>query len=146
MGRRPDSMAKETEKTLSVKELSKRIGLTPRTIRYYEEIGILRGIARDKNGRRRYNERDTHLAELVKRARHVGLSLGEIRELIALLVEDEGGEEFLHRSRKILQEHVQNLESKMHQLGTTKNMLTREIDKIESRLAGREKIDEEVLR
>jgi DNA-binding transcriptional MerR regulator len=144
MGRRSDIMVKENEKTLSVKELSKRIGLTPRTIRYYEEIGVLKGIARDKNSHRIYNERDVHLVELVKRARHVGMSLEEIRELSTLLVENEAEEEFMHRSLQILRGHVRNLETKMHQLTTTKDMLTREIDKIESRLVKLKETKKEV--
>ena len=54
------SEKREFEKTMTTKELAEKVKLTPRSIRYYEEIGILGGISRDPYNRRRYTERDVY--------------------------------------------------------------------------------------
>ena len=52
------SRTPEAKETMTIKELAEKVKLTPRTIRYYEQVGILNGISRDPYNRRRYTERD----------------------------------------------------------------------------------------
>ena len=68
---------------LRIGEVAKRTGTTPRTIRYYEEIGLLPAVAgRDPGSHRLYGERDVErLEELLRMKDVLGVSLDELREL-----------------------------------------------------------------
>jgi DNA-binding transcriptional MerR regulator len=73
-----------TEKRLRIGDLAKLTGTTPRTIRYYEEIGLLAGEPREPGAHRTYGEGDLErLQELLRLRELLGLSLEELRELAA---------------------------------------------------------------
>jgi len=69
---------------MNIGEAAKRSGLTAKTIRFYEDIGLVPAAGRDANGYRRYGEREVHLLHFVHRARSLGFSVDDCRELIAL--------------------------------------------------------------
>ncbi len=64
-------------------ELAGRLDLNTQTIRYYERIGLLPEPERTEAGYRIYKEEDERRLNFVKNARNVGLSLGEIKEVLA---------------------------------------------------------------
>ncbi|MEA2209495.1 MAG: MerR family transcriptional regulator, repressor of the yfmOP operon, partial [Solirubrobacteraceae bacterium] len=67
---------------IRIGEVAERVGVTPRTIRYYEEIGLLRGDKRPKGSHRLYDEGDVErLAELTRLRDLLNLSLDELRQL-----------------------------------------------------------------
>jgi DNA-binding transcriptional MerR regulator len=70
---------------LRIGEVAKRVGTTPRTIRYYEEIGILPSEGGRESGRHRlYGERDVQrLTDALRLKELLGVSLDELRELLA---------------------------------------------------------------
>ena len=71
--------------SLSIGELAVRTGTTPETIRYYERIGVLPAPSRKGGGRyRRYGSTDVERLRFVRRARALGFSLDEVRELLGL--------------------------------------------------------------
>ena len=76
------------ERTLRIGEVAERVGVTTRTIRYYEELGLLgTGAARTKGTHRLYTEADiTRLEELIRLRDLLGLSL---EELVALAEAEE---------------------------------------------------------
>ncbi|MEW5830251.1 MAG: heavy metal-responsive transcriptional regulator [Chloroflexota bacterium] len=69
---------------MKIQELAKITGVSAKTIRYYEEIGLLPAPARGENNYRQYDERDVERLRLVAGARRLDLSLEEIREILAL--------------------------------------------------------------
>lgn len=69
---------------MKIKDLSLDSGVPAKTIRYYEEIGVLPPAKRLPNGYRTYSESDLDRLRLVSGARQVGLSLKEIREIIEM--------------------------------------------------------------
>lgn len=69
---------------MTIGKAAKRAGLSARTIRYYESIGVLRRAAR-KNTYRLYSERDVNLLRLVARARDLGLPPAELRQLAKIV-------------------------------------------------------------
>ena len=72
---------------LRIGEVAQRVGVTPRTIRYYEELGLLAGGARSKGMHRQYTDADvTRLRELIRLRELLGLSL---EELVALAEAEE---------------------------------------------------------
>jgi DNA-binding transcriptional MerR regulator len=65
-----------------IDQVAARTGLTKRTLRYYEEIGLLAPPTRTEGGYRLYSEQDIAHLELIKRLRDLlGFSLAEIREM-----------------------------------------------------------------
>jgi len=69
---------------MKIQELSARTGISQKTIRYYESIDVLPTPSRQPNGYRMYAEQDVDRLQLVNGARRLGLSLNDIKEVIAL--------------------------------------------------------------
>ncbi len=69
---------------MKIQDVAQKTGVSTKTIRYYEEIGLLPNPARDDNNYRQYDERDVERLRLVAGARRLDLSLEEIREILAL--------------------------------------------------------------
>lgn len=69
---------------MKIRELAQRTGVNPKTIRYYEAIGLLPPPARAENNYREYTEEDVERLRLVIGARRLDLSLAEIGEILAL--------------------------------------------------------------
>ena len=70
---------------MKIGDVAARVGTTPRTIRYYEEIGLLRGAEDRPSGRHRaYGEADVErLREILRLKEVLGVSLDELRQLLA---------------------------------------------------------------
>ncbi len=73
---------------MNIGEVSERAGLPAKTIRYYEDIGMITP-ARGENGYRRFSEQDLHKLVFLGRARLLGFSIERCRNLLALY-EDQG--------------------------------------------------------
>ncbi|QCO56349.1 Cu(I)-responsive transcriptional regulator [Pseudorhodobacter turbinis] len=68
---------------MNIKEAGARAGLPPKTIRYYEEVGLIRPL-RDTNGYRVFRETDVHKLGFLGRARALGFTLEDCRVLLSL--------------------------------------------------------------
>ncbi|MEX5293674.1 MerR family transcriptional regulator [Kocuria sp. CPCC 205268] len=88
--------------TMQIGELAERTGLSLRTIRHYDEVGLLPA-SRTEGGFRVYTERDVERLTHIKRMKPLGFTLEEMAELLELLgAEEPGGErlaEYLARAR-----------------------------------------------
>ena len=73
---------------MNIGDVAERSGLPPKTIRYYEDIGLIRP-RRGANGYRGFGNADVHKLAFLGRARSLGFSIEECRALLALY-EDEG--------------------------------------------------------
>jgi len=68
---------------MNIGEVAARVDVPPKTIRYYEDIGLVVP-ARGENGYRRYAEPDIHRLAFLRRARSLGFSIDECRLLLSL--------------------------------------------------------------
>ncbi len=68
-------------KYYKIGQLANLVGVSPRTIRYYEEIGLLNSIKRMEGGKRVYTDQDYQSIKFIKRLKHLGLTLAEMLEL-----------------------------------------------------------------
>ena len=86
---RPGGMSAQTlDRSYRIGEVAERAGVTTRTIRYYEELGLLGAAARTKGAHRHYTEADVvRLQELIRLRDLLGLTLDEI---VALAEAEEG--------------------------------------------------------
>lgn len=100
-------------RSLHIGQLAEWIGVSARTIRFYESQGVLPEPQRDSAGYRTYGEGDLERLRFLLRAKDVGLSLPEIREIIALR---DGGEEPCDRVRSLLDEKIARVRSQIEAL------------------------------
>ena len=75
--------------TLQIGQVAQQLDLNPKTIRYYEEIGLLPEPMRTPSGYRQYAQRDVERINFIRRARTLELSLDEIGEVLGFRDEDE---------------------------------------------------------
>jgi len=68
---------------MNISDAGKRSGLPPKTIRFYEEIGLITPTRRE-NGYRDFSEEDLHKLAFLRRSRALGFSTEECRQLIGL--------------------------------------------------------------
>lgn len=74
--------------TMTIGQLARAFGINPRTLRYYERIGLLIPSGRTAAGYRLYSERDADRLAFIRRAQQLGWSLREVASIIAVR---EGG-------------------------------------------------------
>lgn len=97
---------------MNVSHAARCSGLPAKTIRYYEEIGLIRPQRAD-NGYRAYSDDDIHRLAFLKRARNLGFSIDDCRQLMALY-QDRGRAS--HDVREIASAHVAAIEDKLREL------------------------------
>lgn len=69
---------------MRIGELADRLGINTKTIRYYEGIGLVPAAPRTSSGYRDYTEADASRLLFIKSAQRLGMSLGEISEILSL--------------------------------------------------------------
>jgi MerR family transcriptional regulator, copper efflux regulator len=69
---------------MNIGEVAFQAGVPPKTIRYYESVGLIPPAARRDNGYRDYTEAELHALRFIHRARELGFSVAETEELLAL--------------------------------------------------------------
>lgn len=85
-------MKAPTGRTYKIGELAELFKTTARTLRYYEELGLIKPTDRAKGVHRRYAEQNIVYLKRVAQLKSYGLSLGEIREFFSLAERDRTGE------------------------------------------------------
>ncbi|WP_374201743.1 MerR family transcriptional regulator [Blastococcus sp. KM273129] len=76
---------------LQIGQVAERTGLSLRTIRWYEEEGLVVPTSRTDGGFRLYSDADVARLELIKRMKPLGFALEEMRELLGLLADLDSG-------------------------------------------------------
>ena len=79
-------------KTYRIGELASLFGVTGRTIRYYEELGLLEAAGRQGGAHRKYHERNAIYLKRIQQLKDYGLTLAEIREIFDLARRDRSGD------------------------------------------------------
>lgn len=97
---------------MNIGDVSSRSGLPAKTIRYYEDIGLIRP-ARSANGYRSFRESDLHRLAFLGRARALGFTIEECRALLALY-QDDGRESA--QVKQIAESHLARIDEKIAQL------------------------------
>ena len=105
---------------MNISDVAKRTGLPPKTIRYYEDIGLIRPV-RDTNGYRRFQEADAHKLAFLGRARALGFSIEDCRTLLALYEDETRASADVKR---VAQDHLKQIEDKLAQLESMRDTLT----------------------
>jgi DNA-binding transcriptional MerR regulator len=113
-------MAGGTEATYAIGEISRLVDLSQRTIRYYEEIGLLHSVRRIENGKRVYTDHDVRRLKFINRLKVLGLSLSEMVELEKIYRKQRNNREILPKLLEILEERAAQIDERVAQLSTLK--------------------------
>jgi DNA-binding transcriptional MerR regulator len=105
---------------LQIGEVAKLIGVSPKTVRYYHEIGLLAEPERTEAGYRLYTANDLLRLQRIRRLRSLGLSLERIKEILG-----EPDSEREHMLRSALQSLVEELSAQILELEERRNMLNK---------------------
>lgn len=119
---------KSQRRTYSIGELSRLFEVTPRTIRFYEQEGLL---APERRGQTRiYHDKDRVRLKLTLRGKRLGFTLAEIREVIELYdAMPDGNARQLQRMLEILAAKRAEMQARLEDI----RLMQQELDEVESR-------------
>ena len=124
------------ELVLTISEIGDRTGLTARTIRYYEEVGLLPGVRRRAGGRRVYGRDEIERLGFISRLKALGLSLVEIKQLEAVYSIAGSTQAMLARLDDLLGSHLVELEGRIGELSVLRDEMSRYRERVRSRIGG----------
>ena len=109
---------------MNIGDVATAADLPAKTIRYYEDIGLIRP-SRGANGYRSFSESDLHKLTFLGRARALGFSIEDCRVLLALYEDDKRASSEV---KKIAKRHLAEIESKIADLAAMRDTLTHLVD------------------
>jgi DNA-binding transcriptional MerR regulator len=123
----------ETDDLLTIAGVRERTGLSARTLRYYEELGLLPGVRRRAGGRRVYGADELERLRFIQRLKQLGLSLAEIKQLNAIYAIAGSTRDMLGKLDQLLFGHLEALDARLEELSG----LREEIGRYRARVARR---------
>ena len=117
---------------MNISDVSKKFGITPDTLRYYEREGLIPPIRRNQAGYRKYDDYDLNWVYFVKCMRTAGISVESMKEYTNLFLKDR--EETAVARKKILQHQKVEIENKIAALQQTLDYLNHKIDNFDDHL------------
>ncbi len=116
---------------MNITEVSKKYNIPVDTLRYYERIGLIPPVTRNKNGYRDYTEYDCNWVYFAKVMRNAGISVESMIEYVSLFM--KGGDTKEVR-KQILIDQKEQLEKRISELQETLGYLKHKIDVYESHI------------
>ena len=123
------------DKVISIGTLADKLEMSQRTIRYYEEIGLLNSIKRIEGGRRVYTDVDLRRLKLIKRLKIMGMTLSEMQELEAMWIIEKSNDKVLKRLLELLENHLKRLDDRIADLDILRNEITEYQERIYSKIS-----------
>ena len=102
---------------MQIGELAERVGVTAKTVRYYESIGLVPEPARTPSGYRDYGTDAVDRLQFIRDAQRTGLSLTEIQSVLEL---KEHGARSCEHTRALLDRHIAEIDDQIEQLRTAR--------------------------
>lgn len=128
-------MTKEQKQTFtSIGEIAQKLEMSQRTIRYYEEIGLLNSIKRVEGGRRIYTDADLRRLKLIKRLKIMGMTLSEMQELEAMWTIEKSNDKVLRRLLELLNNQLTRLDDRIADLNILRNEIIEYQNRIKSKI------------
>ena len=118
---------------MNSKEVAQLFDLPIDTIRYYERVGVIPPITRDKNGYRIYAKRDLNWIFLAKSLRKAGLSIESLIEFATLAQSKEG--HVRAAQKQILQDQLTEINAKLEEMVRARDLLEYKIETFDDHVA-----------
>ena len=120
---------------MTITQVSKKFDLSQDTLRYYERIGLIPNVNRNKSGIRNYTEEDCRWVEFIKCMRGAGLPIEVLIEYVALF---QQGNETIDARKELLKEQRAQLAQKMEDMKETLDRLDYKIERYEKGIVAKE--------
>ncbi|MHB8807203.1 MAG: MerR family transcriptional regulator [Anaerolineaceae bacterium] len=121
---------------MKIMEVSERYEISADTLRYYERIGLIPPVNRNKSGIRDYNEIDVRRVEFIKCMRSAGLPIETLIEYMELV---QQGDQTIEARKIILKEQRERLVARMEEMQKTLDILDHKIEVYENAVLKKEK-------
>jgi DNA-binding transcriptional MerR regulator len=118
----------------SISEVREMTGLSARTIRYYEELGLLAGVRRRAGGRRVYGPDEVERLRFIQRLKALGLSLAEVKQLNAVYSLAGCTRAMLERLDELLGRRLDDLDRRLEELGRLRGEIERYREHVRGRV------------
>ena len=126
-----------TAESMTIGVLGAKVGVQPRTIRFYEAKGLMPPPQRSQSGYRLYSEQDGQRLQLIRVARSLGLSVRDVRELMATVQHENCGS-FQGQAARLIVGKLEQVEAKIQEMTALKEELQRAIENLGQPAAGRD--------
>jgi DNA-binding transcriptional MerR regulator len=127
-------MKETNEQFTSIGEIAQKLEMSQRTIRYYEEIGLLNSIKRVEGGRRVYTDADLRRLKLIKRLKIMGMTLSEMQELEAMWTIEKSNDKVLGRLLELMSNQLRRLDDRIADLNILRNEIVEYKRRIKSKI------------
>ncbi|MBW2295553.1 MAG: MerR family transcriptional regulator [Deltaproteobacteria bacterium] len=121
----PSSDLVDLRDLVDIGEACRLTGLSARTVRYYEELGLLPGVRRRASGRRVYGSDELERLSFIGRLKKLGLTLAEIKELNSVYSIGGSTHDMLQLLDGHLGRHLGELDSRIEELVSLRDEMTR---------------------
>ncbi len=122
------------EKLQAIGEVSEITGLSPRTVRYYEELGLLPNVRRRAGGRRVYGADEIERLLFIQRLKALGLSLADVKELNLVYAIGGSTRAMLERLDVVLGRHTEEVGGRIAELTSLRDEIQSYRDHVAIRL------------
>ncbi|WLR59824.1 MerR family transcriptional regulator [Guptibacillus hwajinpoensis] len=122
----------------TISEIARLFNVSTRTVRYYEELGLLSPV-RKENGHRVYARKERTRLELIFRGKNFGFQLDEIKEMIVLFDQDRTGERQLKRTIQYGKEKLREVDARIDELNKLREDMTWYLESFVTKLKEGEK-------
>lgn len=112
------NILKQGEEAVSIGELAKAYGLTTRTLRYWEEVGIIESVQRLDGATRGYTPYYFRRIKFILKLKELGLTIKEMQDLYVAYGDAKQTDKMIPRLIQILDQHIDKVDEKMAQLGS----------------------------
>lgn len=117
---------------MTITEVSRKFDITQDTLRYYERVGLIPRVNRNKSGIRNYTEEDCNWVEFIKCLRGAGLSIEVLIEYVRLFL--EGDDETVEARKELLIEQRRQLMLRMEEMKRTLERMDYKIASFDQRI------------
>lgn len=121
---------------MTIAQVSKQYDITQDTLRYYERIGLIPAVGRNKSGVRNYSQEDIRWVEFIKCMRSAGLAIDVLIEYVALFKQ---GDSTINKRKELLMEQRRQLSAKIDDMKETLSRLDKKIESYEQCVVKKEK-------
>lgn len=109
-------MRLSSDEYMQISDLAKALHITTRTIRLYEQMGLVEPPKRTEGGIRVYEKEDIKRFKFVLKLKTLGLSLNEMKELADLYTREQLPEKIMPRLIELLNSHLEEIKNRVAQL------------------------------
>ncbi len=122
------------EEVISIGEVSSSLGLTTRTLRYWEEVGIIESVPRADGATRGYTPYYVRRIKFILKLKELGLTIKEMQDLYSAYGNAKQTDRMIPRLIQILDEHISMVDEKMAKLASLRSEIVEYRQKMLSKI------------